>query len=257
MIHHTAIISDKATIAEGVTIGPYCVIGDNVKIGTGCVLRSHVVIDSSTKIGENNEFFPFAAIGQKTQDLKYDGEPTYLKIGNNNVFRENTTVHRSTNADTPTTIGDHNLFLCYSHVAHDCIVKNHTIFSNNATIAGHVIVNDYAIISGLSAVHQFCQIGEHSIIGGCTKIVQDVPPFMIIDGAPASVRGINAVGMERRSFPKEDINALKTAYKKLFLKKDRNLGNAIKEFEENQAADNTSVKKLIGFLKQSERGVIK
>jgi len=251
MIHETAIISSEATIGRNVEIGPYCVINAGVTIGDGCKLHSHVVIDGLTTIGQECEFFPFSAIGGKTQDLKYDGEPTSLVIGDRNVFRENTTIHRSTDKEIPTKIGHDNLFLSYSHVAHDCQVGNHTIFSNNGTIAGHVIVEDYAIISGLAGVHQFCRVGAHSIVGGCTKIVQDVPPFMIVDGTPAAVRGFNSVGMQRRGFTDEQVKEVKKAYKALFLKKDKNLADALEGLSD--ASGLTAV--VRDYVAASERGV--
>lgn len=257
MIHPTAIIDPSAEIAEGVTIGPYSVIGANVSIGKGCVLKSHVVIEGYTKIGENNTFFPFSAIGQVTQDLKYDGEPTALEIGDHNTFRENTTIHRGTSEETPTRIGSHNLFLAYSHVAHDCIVGNHCILSNNGTLAGHVVMEDYGIVSGLSAVHQFCRIGEHSLVGGCAKIVQDIPPYMIVDGNPATVRGMNLIGLQRRGFSEESRQNLKKAYKKILLNKKNNLAEAIESFEDSEAAQDPCVKHLIEFIRDSERGIIR
>ena len=257
MIHPTAIIDSSAEIAEGVTIGPYSVIGANVSIGKGCSLKSHVVIEGYTKIGENNTFFPFSAIGQVTQDLKYDGEPTALEIGDHNTFRENTTIHRGTSEETPTRIGSHNLFLAYSHVAHDCIVGNHCILSNNGTLAGHVVMEDYGIVSGLSAVHQFCRIGEHSLVGGCAKIVQDIPPYMIVDGNPATVRGINLIGLQRRGFSEESRQNLKKAYKKILLNKKNNLAEAIESFEDSEVAQDPCVKRLIEFIRDSERGVIR
>lgn len=255
MIHPTAIIDPSAEIDAEVEIGPYCVINANVSIGKGSVLKSHVAIDGHTRIGENNTFFPFAAIGQLTQDMKYAGEPTALEIGDGNTFRENTTIHRGTTGDVPTRIGNHNLFLSYAHVAHDCQVGNHCILSNNATLGGHCTVYDYAIISGLSAIHQFSQIGEHCMIGGCSRIPQDVPPFMIISGNPAAVRGINLVGLQRRGFDEDSRRALKTAYKKLFLNKSSNLASASKELASHEAADNQHVARLIEFINNSERGV--
>ena len=171
VIHPTAIISPKAKLGAEVRVGPYCVIEAGVELGDHCVLHSHVVISGPCKIGRENEFFPFAAVGGKTQDLKYLGEPTWLEIGDRNVFRENCTIHRGTHEEIPTRIGSDNLFLCYSHVAHDCQLGNHIILSNNGTLGGHVEVGDYAIVSGLAAIHQFCRIGCHSIIGGCAKIV--------------------------------------------------------------------------------------
>jgi UDP-N-acetylglucosamine acyltransferase len=256
MIHPTAIISPQAHLGPGVEIGPYCLIEANVRLGERCKLHSHVVIHGHSEIGSDNEFFPFAAIGTKSQDLKYAGEPTSLIIGDRNVFRENTTVHRGTREDSPTRVGSDNLCLSYSHIAHDCQVGDHIILSNNGTLAGHVVVGDYAIISGLTAVHQFCRVGEHSITGGVSKIVQDIPPFTIADGNPASIRGINQVGLQRRGFSDEDIRALRTAYKKLFLKKDLNLAQAIEALDPTLRG-NAKVSQLLTFIESSERGVIR
>lgn len=256
MIHPTAIISDNARIADNVTIGPYCVINDNVSIDRGTVLKSHVVIDGHTEIGKDNIFFPFTAIGQLTQDLKYKGEPTYLKIGDRNTFRENVTVHRSTAPDTPTTIGNDNLFLAYTHIAHDCRVDNHCIFSNLGSIAGHVHVEDHVIISGMSGVHQFCRVGAHSIIGGLCKVTKDVPPYTIVDGNPATCRSINLVGLQRRGFSKEEISNLRKAYKQLFFKKEKNLKDATEELKTMDIANDSHVQHLIKFIETTERGVI-
>ena len=255
MIHPSAIISEKATLGKNVKVGPYCVIGDNVKIGDNCDLKSHVVMEGHTDIGENNIFFPFSAIGLQTQDLKYQGGPTFLKIGNNNTFRENVTVHSSTFEDTITSIGNDNLFLAYAHIAHECVIHNHVIFSNNATVAGHVKVYDHVIISGFGAIHQFCRIGAHSIIGGCSKIIKDIAPYTTVDGNPANVRGINTVGLERRGFETEDIKALRMAYKKLFLKKDQNLAVLLEAFKDHEATENKYVQELLNFISESERGL--
>lgn len=255
VIHPSAVVSPQARIGNRVRIGPFCVIGANVELGDDCVLHSHVVLEGHSKIGRSNEFYPFAAIGGKTQDLKYIGEPTALEVGDFNVFRENTTVHRGTHESLPTRIGSHNLLLCYSHVAHDCQLGDHIILSNSVGLAGHIVVEDYAIISGFAACHQFCRIGKHSIIGGLTKIVQDVPPFMIVDGNPASTRGLNTIGLQRRGFAEDDIRALKSAYKKLFLKKDGNLANSLSSLKATHAADTPQVAHLIHFIENSERGV--
>ena len=173
MIHPSAVIDPAAQIGAETEIGPCCVIGADVVIGSCCVLASHVTVAGPTTIGAANHFFPYSSIGQRSQDLKYSVEPTYLEIGDHNSFREFCTVNRGTAPGSKTRIGSHNNFLAYSHVAHDCTVGNHTIFSNNGTLAGHVIVEDHAVIGGLSGVHQFCRIGCHAIIGGCTKIVKD------------------------------------------------------------------------------------
>lgn len=255
VIHPSAIVSPLAKIGNNVRIGPFCVIGAGVELGDECVLHSHVVLESHSKFGRGNEFFPYACIGGKSQDLKYAGEPTYLEVGDHNVFRENCTVHRGTHADLPTRIGSNNLLLCYSHVAHDCQLGDHIIISNSVGLAGHIVVEDHAIISGCAAAHQFCRIGKHSIIGGLSKIVQDVPPFMIVDGNPASTRGVNLVGLQRRGFAEDDIRAIKSAYKKLFFKKDNNLADALSSLKATHAADTPHVAHLIHFIENSQRGV--
>jgi UDP-N-acetylglucosamine acyltransferase len=255
VIHPSAIVSPLAKIGKNVRIGPFCVVGDHVELGDECVLHSHVVLEGYSTFGCGNEFFPFAAIGCKTQDLKYIGEPTWLEVGDHNVFRENTTVHRGTNESLPTRIGSHNLFLCYSHVAHDCQLGDRIILSNSVGLAGHVVVEDHAIVSGMAAVHQFCRIGRHSMIGGCSKIVQDIPPFMIVDGNPAITRGVNVIGLQRRGFSEEDIKGLKTAYKKLFLKKDINLAHAVSALRATHIAEMPQVASLIRFIESSERGM--
>lgn len=255
MIHPSAIVSPLAKLGHNVRVGPYCIIGPHVELGDECVLHSHVVIDGTSRIGRNNEFFPFAIVGGKSQDLKYAGEPTFLEVGDHNVFRENCTIHRGSTAEIPTRIGSHNVFLSYAHVAHDCQLADHIILSNNATLGGHVTVEEYAIVSGLCAVHQFCRIGCHSIMGGCAKVTQDVSPFTIADGNPAVTRGLNLVGMQRRGFPEDDIRALKSAYKKLFLKKDLNLATAISSLKATHAAATPQVAHLIHFIENSQRGV--
>ena len=255
VIHPSAIVSPLAEIGENVRIGPFCVVGAHVELGDECVLHSHVVLEGHAKFGRANEFFPFAAIGGKTQDLKYDGEPTFLEVGDHNIFRENTTVHRGTHEGLPTRIGSHNLFLCYAHVAHDCQLGNHIILSNCVGLAGHITVEDYAIVSGMAAAHQFCRIGKHSLVGGYSRIVQDVPPFMIVEGNPASTRGINTVGLQRRGFAEEDIRAIKVAYKKLFLKKDTNLAASLSSLKAMHEGDVPMVAELIHFIEQSQRGI--
>lgn len=255
VIHPTAIVSPLAKLGQNVRVGPFCVVEANVELGDDCVLHSHVVIEGPSKIGRGNEFFSFSAIGGKSQDLKYLGEPTSLEIGDHNVFRENTTVHRSTFDDRPTRLGSHNLMLCYSHVAHDCDLGDHIILSNAVAIAGHVVIEDHAIVSGVAAVHQFCRIGKHSIVGGCSKVVQDIPPFMIVDGNPGTTRGINQIGMQRRGFSEEDIKNIKSAYKKLFLKRDGNLNTALSSLKATHVADTPLVAHLIQFIEKSERGI--
>ncbi len=255
MIHPSAIISPLAQIGEGVRIGPFCVVGANVVLGDECVLHSHVVIEGHATIGRGNEFFPFAMVGGKSQDLKYLGEPTALEVGDHNVFRENTTVHRGTQEGLPTRIGSHNLILCYAHVAHDCQLGDHIILSNSVGLAGHVVVEDYAIISGIAGIHQFCRVGAHSIVGGLSKINQDVAPFTIVDGHPATTGGLNIIGLQRRGFAEDDLRALKAAYKQLFLKKDDNLATALSSLKATHVADTPQVARLIRFIESSERGI--
>lgn len=252
-IHPTAAVDPGAELGEDVHIGPYCVIFAGVRIGDGCWLQNHVTVDGPSEIGKENRFHSFASIGQRTQDLKYEGEPTYLRIGDRNTFREFCTVNRGTAPGSSTTIGSDGNFLAYSHIAHDCIVGNHVIFSNNGTLAGHVIVEDYAIMGGLTAVHQFCRIGAHAITGGCSKIVQDVPPFMVADGNPGRVRAINQVGLKRRGFSDEAVASIKKAHRILF-REDRNRTEALEALRqmENRTPE---VDSLIAFVEKSERGL--
>ncbi len=254
-IHPTAIIDPTAQIAPSTTVGPYSIVGPGVILGEGCILHNHVTIAGPTTIGDGNEFYPYSSIGQRSQDLKYKAEPTHLRIGNQNCFREFVTVHRATDQGGTTTIGSHGNFLAYSHIAHDCTVGDHVIFSNNGTLAGHVSVGDHAVIGGLSGVHQFCRIGAHAIIGGCTKIVQDVPPFMIADGNPAEVRGINMVGLERRGFSAETLREIREAYKVIY-RSNLNTSQGLESLKANFSGSE-SVRHLADFIASSERGIVR
>ena len=252
-IHPTAIIDPSARIGADVVIGPYCVIGANVEIGADSWLQHHVTVCGPTIIGPRNKFYSYTSIGQQTQDLKYSAEPTWLEVGSDNVFREFCTVNRGTLPGAKTTIGSHNNFLAYCHIAHDCAVGNHVIFSNNGTLAGHVVVEDHVILGGLTAVHQFCRLGQHSITGGCSKIVQDVVPFTIVDGNPARARGINIVGLQRNGRTDAQIRALRQAYKTLYRSK-LNIGQALEKLrEEPECAE---VEHLISFVATSQRGIV-
>jgi UDP-N-acetylglucosamine acyltransferase len=255
MIHPTAIVDPAAEIASGARIGPYCVIGPQVVIGEDTELQHHVTVAGPTTIGRGNFFFAYTSIGQKTQDLKYDGEPTYLEIGDGNTFREFCTVNRGTLPGTKTIVGNGGNFLAYSHIAHDCIVGNNVIFSNNGTLAGHVQVGDHAVIGGLTAIHQFCRVGRHAITGGCSKIVQDVPPFFIADGNPAEVRGVNQVGLERAGFEAETIRALKEAYRILYRGK-LNVKQSVEAIRK-ELPDLPELAELCSFIESSERGIIR
>jgi len=255
MIHASAIIHPKAKIDPGCEIGSYCVIGEHVTLGENCKLHSHVVVDGHTKLGARNEIFPFAAIGMKTQDLKYKGGAPRLEIGDDNVFREGVTVHCGTNDGEATVIGSHNLFIIHAHVAHDCILGNHIIMSGFAGLAGHCVVEDHAIFAGYVAVHQFCRIGKLSMIGGCSKIVQDVPPFMIVDGNPGETRTINKVGLERAGLSDGAQTALRAAYKIIF-REGLSTPNALAKVEAELPAL-PEVKHLVQFIRASERGICK
>ncbi|MGO8839437.1 MAG: acyl-ACP--UDP-N-acetylglucosamine O-acyltransferase [Limisphaerales bacterium] len=255
MVHPTAIIDSKAQIGSDCEIGPYCVIGEHVALGDGCKLHSHVVLDGHTKLGKGNEVFPFAALGKKTQDLKWKGGVTRLEIGDHNVFREGVTVHCATDDGNATVIGSHNLVLNCAHVAHDCILGNHIILSGYAGLAGHVVVEDHAILSGYVAVHQFCRIGKLSMIGGCSKVRQDVSPFMLADGSPAETVTINKVGLERHGVPEETQNVLRQAYKMLF-RESLTVASALAKIEQ-ELPPLPEIQHLVQFVRSSKRGVIK
>src|ERR1700751_3135632 len=254
-IHPTAIVDPKAEIGAGAIVGPYCVIGPNVAVGENCWLQHHVTLQGPTRAGAKNEFYAYCSIGQQTQDLKYAGEPTYLEIGDENTFREFVTVNRGTKSDGKTRVGSRGNFLAYSHIGHDCIVVNEVVFSNNGTLAGRVHVGDNAVMGGLTAVHQFCRIGRFAITGGCSKIVQDVPPFMIADGNPAEIRGINLVGLERKNFPPESVKLIKEAFRLIYRSK-YNTRQAI-EAMRKELPQTEEITEIIQFIEQSERGIIR
>lgn len=254
-IHPSAVIHPTAGLGADVEVGPFCVIGDGVRLGDRCRLLSHVVLDGPATIGADNVFYPFAAIGGRTQDLKYAGEPTHLAIGDGNTFRESVTVHRATAPGGVTRIGHRGNFLAYSHIAHDCSVGDDVIFSNNGTLAGHVEVGDRAIIGGLTAVHQFCRIGTLAITGGCTKIVQDVPPYFIADGNPAEVRGVNAVGLDRAGVGPETVRALREAYR-LVYRSNLNTAQAVERLSA-ESGERPEIQALVAFITTSKRGIVR
>jgi UDP-N-acetylglucosamine acyltransferase len=252
-IHPTAVVHPNARFGADCVIGPYCVIGEHVTLGDRCALHSHVVIDGHTVLGDENEIFPFASIGLKTQDLKWKGGTTHTKIGNRNTFREYVTVHSATGDGEYTTVGSNNHILAYCHIAHNVTLGSNVIMSNVATLAGHITVEDYAIIGGLAAVHQFCRIGKMSIIGGCSKVVQDIPPFMMADGNPAQVRMTNREGMKRKGVSEEAQSALKQAYKILF-RDGLTTPNALARIAE-ELPDLPELRELADFIRKSERGI--
>jgi UDP-N-acetylglucosamine acyltransferase len=254
-IHPTAIIDPGAEIGPGSIIGPYSVVGAQVVLGANCWLQHHVTLAGPMRAGADNKFYAYCSIGQQTQDLKYQGEPTYLEIGDGNTFREFVTVNRSTTGEGKTVVGHGGNFLAYSHIGHDCTVGNNVVFSNNGTLAGHVQVGDHAVMGGLTAVHQFCRIGRFAITGGCSKIVQDVPPFMIADGNPAEVRGINLVGLERHGFSTESVKLIKEAFRLIYRSK-LNTRQAVEAIEKELPASE-EVSQIVQFIEQSERGIIR
>ncbi len=255
MIHSTAIIHPRAQIGSDCEIGPYCVIGEHVTLGDKCKLHSHVVIDGHTVLGQHNEVFPFAALGLKTQDLKWKGGVTHLRVGDGNVFREGVTVHSATSEGDATLIGSDNVFLSNAHIAHDCRLANGIIMSSFAGLAGHVVVEDHVVLGGYVAVHQFCRLGKLSMVGGCSKLRQDLAPFMLADGSPAETHTINKVGLERHGVAEASIVALKAAYKILF-REGLTITNALAKIESELPAG-PELQHLIQFIRASKRGISK
>ena len=216
-IHPTAVVEPGANIASDVVVGPFCYVGPQVSLGKGCVLHHHASIEGHTTVGEKNEFYPGCVIGGMPQDLKYRGGDCRAIIGSRNVFRECCTLHIGTeDGGGLTRVGNDNLFMIGAHIAHDCDIRNHTIFANNVLLAGHVVVEDFVVLSGAAAVTHFVTIGQHAFIGGLSAVQKDVPPYMIANGHPAAIRGVNRNGLKRRDFAEEQLEALKTAYKLLF-----------------------------------------
>ncbi len=254
-IHSAAIVHPKARIGANCVIGPFCVVGEHVMLGENCKLHSHVVIDGHTTLGKENEIFPFASIGLKTQDLKWKGGVTRTEIGDNNTFREYVTVHSATADGEVTRVGSNNHILAYCHLAHNVTLGNHIIMSNVASLAGHVTVEDHAVIGGLAAVHQFCRIGKMSITGGCSRVAQDVPPFMLVEGNPAETRTVNKIGLERNGVSEKAQAALKKAYKILF-REGLTISNALKRIEKDLPLL-PEIQHLIQFVRGSERGITK
>lgn len=254
-IHSTAVVDSKAELGDGTVVGPYCVIGPGVRLGADSWLQNHVTLCGPMQAGDRNKFYAYCSIGQQTQDLKYRGEPTYLEIADENTFREFVTANRSTTADGKTRIGSRGNFLAYSHIGHDCTVGDEVVFSNNGTLAGHVQIGDNAVMGGLTAVHQFCRVGRFAITGGCSKIVQDVPPFMIADGNPAKIRGINIVGMERKGIPADTIKLIKEAFRIIY-RSNYNTGQALDAIR-SELPGTEEINSIIEFIQTSERGIIR
>ncbi len=255
-IHPTAIVHPKAQIDKDVEIGPYSIVGENVKIGKNTVIGPHVVVDGWTEIGEENKIFQFASIGSINQDLKYHGEEAYLKIGDRNTIRESVTMNIGTEGGGGITrVGDDNLFMVGAHIAHDCILGSRIIIANLGTLAGHITIEDGAIVGGVVAIHQFCRIGKMAIIGGCSKIVQDIPPYMMADGHPAEVRGINLIGLKRKKYDRKDIQDIKEAHRIIY-RSGLNTSQGIEKLK-TELGESDQVKEIIAFIENTNRGITK
>lgn len=255
-VHPQAIVDPGARLADSVIVGPWSYIGPGVEVGEGTEVMSHVVIRGPTVIGSGNRIFQFASIGEECQDKKYNGEPTTLVIGNNNVIRESCTIHRGTVQDRgETRIGDHNLLMAYVHVAHDCVLGDHTILANCATLAGHVTVGDYAILGGGTMVHQFCHIGAHSMSAGGSIVLRDVPAYVMVSGQSARPYGMNVEGLKRRGFSKDSLLTLRRAYKVIY-RQGLTREQALEELQASYG-DAPEVQPLIESLRIAERGIVR
>ncbi|MEW4982448.1 MAG: acyl-ACP--UDP-N-acetylglucosamine O-acyltransferase [Cycloclasticus sp.] len=256
MIHQTVIIAPSSQVDENVEIGPYTVIGANVSIGSGSIIGPHVTINGTTTIGKNNRIYQFSSIGEDPQDKKYAGEKSFLEIGDNNEIREFTTIHRGTTQDKNITIiGSNNLLMAYSHVAHDCIIKNDVILANAASLGGHVHIGNNVILGGFSIVHQFCHLGDHCFSAMGSAITKDVPPFVMVGGRPTKPHGINSVGLDRRGFSQDEILQIKRAYKVLY-KSGLKLSEAISKLAE-VAKEQPELKAMVDFLENSSRSILR
>ncbi len=256
MIDPRAVVHANAELAEDVKVGPFSVIGPDVQIDSGTEIGSHVVIKGPTSIGKDNTIYQFASIGEDPQDKKYADEITRLEIGDRNVIREFCTMHRGTQQDQGVTlIGNDNLFMAYTHVAHDCLIGDHVIMANGASIAGHVRLGDHAILGGFTLVHQFTQIGEYSFAAMGSAITQDVPPYVMVGGRPTRPHGINSVGMERNGKSPEVIRQIRQAYKILY-KNNLRLEDAIEEME-GMAGESNELSNMVSFLRNVTRGILR
>ncbi len=256
MIDPHALVSPQAQLAADVTVGPFSIIGPGVEIGPRCVIGPHVVINGPTKIGADNRFFQFASIGDAPQDKKYAGEPTRLEIGDRNVFRESCTVNRGTaQGGGVTHVGDDNLFMSYSHVAHDCHIGSKVVFANCAALAGHVEIGDWVILGGLTAVHQFVKIGAHAFLAGGAIVQRDVPPYVMVAGNPAEPRMVNAEGLKRRGFDEEQVKNIRDAYRILY-RSDLKLADALEKLRP-VAATRSEIKAFVDFIDGSTRSLVR
>ncbi|HEV3287157.1 MAG TPA: acyl-ACP--UDP-N-acetylglucosamine O-acyltransferase [Steroidobacteraceae bacterium] len=256
MIDARAVVSPQAELAPDVSVGPFSVIGAQVRIGPRSVIGPHAVISGPTTLGADNRVFQFASIGDAPQDKKYRGEPTLLEIGDRNVFRECCTINRGTAGDKGVTrIGDDNLFMAYSHVAHDCVIGANTVFANCASLGGHVEIGDWVILGGLTAVHQFTKIGAHAFLGGGSILSRDVPPYVMVAGNPAVPHSINSEGLKRRGFTEEQVRNVREAYRILY-RSELRLAEALTQLEPLAAA-NPEVRAFVDFIHGSTRSLVR
>jgi UDP-N-acetylglucosamine acyltransferase len=256
VIDSHAIVSPRAELAADVAVGPFSVIGPEVRIGPGTVVGPHVVINGPTTIGAANRIHSFASLGDAPQDKKYRGEPTRLEIGDRNVFRESCTINRGTIHDKGVTcIGDDNLFMAYSHVAHDCVVGSNTVFANCASLGGHVEIGDWVILGGLTAVHQFCKVGPHAFLAGGAIVTRDVPPYVMVAGNPSTPHAVNSEGLKRRGFTDEQIRSIRDAYRIVY-RSDLKLSEALERLEPS-ANEQPAVRQFVDFIRGSTRSIIR
>jgi len=254
-IHPTAVVSERAELGEGVSVGPYSIIEEDVTIGPGTVIDAHVMVKAHTSIGRDCRLYPYASLGTDPQDLLYQGEETRLVIGDNNIIREFATLNRGTpRGGVVTRLGSHNMLMAYTHVGHDCQLGDHVVMVNLATLAGHCHVEDWAVLSGLVAVQQFTRIGTHAFIGGMTGVDKDVPPYCVASDYRARLYGLNTVGLKRRGFPAETVAQLKEAYRLLFRNKDSVLSVNLDRVEES-LGHVPEVKRVVDFIRASKRGI--
>ncbi len=254
-LHPTSIVDPSAVLGGNVSVGPFCTVGPGVRLGSGCVLISHVVVAGRTDIGPNCRLYPFATIGLQPQDMKYEGEPSTLEIGANNIFREQVTVNPGTKGGgMVTAIGNNCLFMVGAHIAHDCQVGNHVVMANNATLAGHVTIEDFAIIGGLAAIHQYCRVGRHAMVGGMSGVENDVIPYGSVMGDRARLSGLNIIGLKRRGFSRADISALRKAYRLMFAEEGtmaERLADVLESFTDHEA-----VSEVIDFIRSDSSRAI-
>ncbi len=254
LIHPTAVVDPGARLGEGVEVGAFTLIGPGVEIGDGCRIGSHVVIARNTRMGRNNRIFQFASVGEDPQDKKYAGEETWLEIGDDNVIREYATLHRGTVQDRGVTrVGNGNLLMAYTHVAHDCVIGDHTILANAASLGGHVQIHDWAILGGFTLVHQFTRVGAHAFSAMGSAIGKDVPPYVMVAGQPAVPRGINQEGLKRRGFTAEEIRAIRRAYSRLY-RSGLRLEEALEEIRE-MARERRVLEVMARFLENPARSI--